>query len=466
MIEKVTRLTVEFLLVGLLSFPLYAKPQATSSQPTSPQTTDTQPPAASPQTTDQQPPATDTTDTTDTKKTKPKKLPTNGNVDDIGTRDINKHDLDFFSIDKEIQIGRQLSAEVERQVKLQNDPIIGEYVNRVGQTIVRNSDCKVPFTIKVVQSDEINAFALPGGFFYVNTGLINAADNEAELAAVMGHETAHVCARHGTKNQSKAELAQFLYIPLIMLGGPAGMAIRQSAGLIVPLSFLKFSRNDEAEADYLGLQYMYKAGYDPSAFVSMFEKLQAKESARANGVSPMFATHPATTERIAQTKKNIETILPDRDQYVVTTSEFDDIKNRLAMVENRKPNEDDPNSGKPSLIKNRTTGSGRTSPNDTGTSSGSRGGNNGSSGSTSDDDRPVLRRRDGGDTGTSSPSGTDTNSGTSSVPPPTETTAGQPTTTNPDSSNTTTQPSSDPGDDTAPPVLIRKPGAGGPPPQF
>src|SRR5881296_2457028 len=271
----------------------------------------------------------------------------NSDVDNIGNRNINKGSINFISLDKEIAMGRQLAAEIERQVKLIDDPAITEYVNRVGQNLVRNSDAKVPFTIKVVESDEINAFALPGGFFYVNSGLILAADDESELAAVMAHEIAHVAARHGTKQASKAELVNFASIPLIFMGGVGGFAIRQAAGFLIPLQFLQFSRGDEAEADYLGLQYLYKTGYDPGAAVSFFEKLQAKESARPGSVSKMFSTHPPTGDRIEMTKKNIEQILPDKDQYVVTTSEFNKVRTQLAQLENRRPSQEEAN--KPSL---------------------------------------------------------------------------------------------------------------------
>src|SRR6266850_3023136 len=271
----------------------------------------------------------------------------NSDVDNIGNRNINKGSINFISLDKEIAMGRQLAAEIERQVKLVEDPTINEYVNRVGQNLVRNSDAKVPFTIKVVESDEINAFALPGGFFYVNTGLILAADDESELAAVMGHEIAHVAARHGTKQASKAELINFASIPLIFMGGVGGFALRQAAGFLIPMQFLQFSRSDEAEADYLGLQYIYKAGYDPGAAVSFFEKLQAKESARPGSVSKMFSTHPPTGDRIESTKTNIEAVLPDREEYVVTTSEFNKIRTLLAQLENRTPNQEESN--KPSL---------------------------------------------------------------------------------------------------------------------
>src|SRR5678816_1237120 len=270
-------------------------------------------------------------------KTEKKSTKKNGDVDNIGNRNINKGSINFISLEKEIAMGRQLAAEIERQVKLVEDPTINEYVNRVGQNLVRNSDAKVPFTIKVVDSDEINAFALPGGFFYVNSGLILAADDESELAGVMAHEIAHVAARHGTEQASKAELINFASIPLIFMGGVGGFALRQAAGFLIPMQFLQFSRKDEAEADYLGLQYLYNTGYDPSAAVSFFEKLQAKESAKPGSVSKMFSTHPPTGDRIEMSKKNIELVLPDKDQYVVTTSEFNQVKSLLAQFENRRP---------------------------------------------------------------------------------------------------------------------------------
>jgi predicted Zn-dependent protease len=326
----------------------------------------------------------------------------NSDVENIGSRNINKGSINFFSLEKEIQMGRQLAAEIERQVKLLNDPTINEYVNRVGQNIVRNSDAKVPFTIKVVESDEINAFALPGGFFYVNSGLILAADDESELAAVMAHEIAHVAARHGTKQASKAELINFASIPLIFMGGVGGFALRQAAGFLIPMQFLQFSRSDEAEADYLGLQYLYKTGYDPGAAVSFFEKLQAKESARPGSVSKMFSTHPPTGDRIENTKKNIEQILPDKEQYVVTTSEFGKIKTLLAQLENRRPSAEEAN--KPSL--RRRTQRPDVDGDDRGgnpkdTSSTSKDKKDGQVDSTKpddrqpdDDDRPTLKRRE------------------------------------------------------------------------
>ena len=216
-------------------------------------------------------------------------------VDAIGNRNVG-NGINFYSLEREMALGKGLAQEVERSAKLVDDPVISEYVNRVGQNLVRNSDAKVPFTIKVIDSDAVNAFALPGGFFYVNSGLILRADSEAELALVMAHEIAHVAARHSTRQQTKGQLAQLATIPLIMLGpaGWAGYGIYQGLNFAIPLTFLKFSRGDEAEADYLGLQYMYKTGYDPNAFVSFFEKVQAEEKRRPGTIPTVFSTHPPT----------------------------------------------------------------------------------------------------------------------------------------------------------------------------
>src|SRR5580765_5195897 len=196
--------------------------------------------------------------------------------DEIGNRDVGKG-VNFYSLEKEIALGKQLAQEVERQAKIIDDPVIAEYVNRVGQNLVRNSDAKVPFTIKVLDSEEVNAFALPGGFFFVNSGLVLKADNEAELAGVMAHEIAHVAARHGTRQATRGTIINYASIPLIFMGGWTGYAIRQGAGLAIPLGFLTFSRGFEAEADMLGLEYLYKTGYDPTSFVDFFEKIQTLE---------------------------------------------------------------------------------------------------------------------------------------------------------------------------------------------
>src|ERR1041384_4513094 len=215
----------------------------------------------------------------DKKKVSKKKDP-----DEIGNREVGKG-VNFYSLEKEIGLGKGLAQEVERQAKIIDDPIIAEYVNRVGQNLVRNSDAKVPFTIKVLDSEEVNAFALPGGFFFVNSGLMMKAETEAELAGVMSHEIAHVAARHGTKQATRGELINIASIPLIFMGGWTGYAIRQGAGLAIPMCFLTFSQSMEAEADYLGLQYLYKSGYDPTSFVDFFEKIETLEKKKPGSLA-------------------------------------------------------------------------------------------------------------------------------------------------------------------------------------
>jgi predicted Zn-dependent protease len=278
------------------------------------------------------------------------KKPKNSDIDNIGNRNINKGlgNLNFTSLEKEIALGRQLAAEVERQVRLVKDPVVNEFVNRVGQNIVRNSDAQVPFTFKVIEDDSINAFALPGGFVFVNTGIILTADEEAELAGVMAHEIAHVTARHGTENQTKGQIVNLASIPLIFLGGVAGFGIRQAAGFAIPMQFMKFSRGAEEEADYLGMQYLYKTGYDPGAAVTFFEKVQARETAKPGTMSSLFASHPPTEDRIKKTNRNISVVLPEKDQYVLTTSEFQDVQQMLIAYENRRPMDEEEDTG-PSL---------------------------------------------------------------------------------------------------------------------
>jgi len=264
-----------------------------------------------------------------------KKLDPKYDVSKIGNRDVDKG-LDFYSLEKEIALGRELSRQIDSSVHLVRDPVVTEYINRLGQRLVRNSDAKVPFTIKVVDDDDINAYALPGGFFYVNTGMIMAADNEAELAGVMAHEIAHVAARHATRNETRSDILNLASIPLIFFGGPATMLLRQALEVAVPMSYLKFSRDAEREADLLGMEYDYASGYDPEEFVKLFEKLEVTEKKKKGLIAKAFSTHPMTSDRIKRAQKEIQDYLPDRRDYIVDTSEFQEVRQRVAQLTDRR----------------------------------------------------------------------------------------------------------------------------------
>ncbi|HWZ51564.1 MAG TPA: M48 family metallopeptidase, partial [Granulicella sp.] len=298
-------------------------------------------------------------------------------VNAVGNRNIGGRGMgNWYSTNWEISTGKQYSMEIEKSAHMVTDPVINEYVNRIGQNIVKNSDCKVPFTIKVIDTDEINAMALPGGFFYVNSGLILAADEEAELAGVMAHETAHVCAHHAAREMTRLNYAQIGSIPLIIMtqGSWTGYGIYEASQLAIPVTFLQFSRQFEAEADWLGLQYMYRAGYDPQAFIQFFEKLDALEKHHPGALAKVFADHPQTPDRINRSEDEIATIMPAKPDYVVTTSEFDDVKARLARLENKRKINDGKGGNKPTLRRTAGTNNDPNNPNST-------------------DDRPTLGRR-------------------------------------------------------------------------
>ena len=316
-------------------------------------------------------------------------LPAKYDVSQIGHRNVGSG-LDFYSIDREIALGHQLSDEVERSAKLVTDPIINEYINRIGQNLVRNSDARVPFTIKVLDTDEVNAFALPGGFFYVNSGLILAADDEAELAGVMAHEIAHVAARHATKNMTRAQIWNMASVPLIFIGGPVAYAISEVASIAIPMTYLKFSRDAEREADLLGLEYDYAAGYDPHAFVEFFEKLNVDGKKKHSALAKAFATHPMNADRIKAAQDEIGKYLPDRPEYVVNTSEFDNIKARLISLENgrRLGGAKGGDGNRPVLLRRNSS----SSSSDSGDSGGSSSQDSGSPAEQKDDGRPTLKR--------------------------------------------------------------------------
>ena len=374
---------------------------SSSSQTSTPSSDSSQAPAAQPA------PTPDTSSSSKDSSNDAKNKGSKKDPDDIGDRNVSGK-VNFYSLEKEIALGKQLAQQVERGSKVVNDPVVSEYVNRIGQNLVRNSDAKVPFTIKVIEDPSVNAFALPGGFFYVQTGLILKADNEAELAGVMAHEIAHVAARHGTRQATRGEIAQLATIPLIFMGGAAAYGIYQASGLLVPLSFLKFSRNFEAEADYLGVQYMYKAGYDPRAFVDFFEKIQTLEKRKPGTVGKLFSSHPPTDDRIKKSQEEIAG-LKSRPEYVITTSEFNDVKARLAMLENQKrPDKADVDPSRPTLRRN--PNSNAPIEDETDPSKKSKG---------DDSDRPTLKRRPtADDTSDSSSSSSGTSTPSSTTPPP------------------------------------------------
>jgi beta-barrel assembly-enhancing protease len=308
----------------------------------------------------------------------------------IGKRNINKGILIpkmAGGLDKEVALGRQLAAEVDREAKFIDDPVITEYVNRVGQNIVLHSDAKVPFTIKVIDSDEVNAFALPGGFFYVNKGLILAADNEAEMAGVMAHEIGHVAARHAMENQAKGMLAQIgLIAGSIFLGGLGGMLINEGAQFGALLGFMKFSRNAESEADMLGVEYLWAAGYDPNAMSTMFEKLAAQNKRKPGTFSKLFETHPQSVDRMEATRSLVARF-PEKEEYVENTSEFQRVKARLMRLSNAKSSTagdiapgDNGAPGRPTLKRRSPSADDTTSPGDQ------------TKPAEKKDDRPTLKR--------------------------------------------------------------------------
>lgn len=256
--------------------------------------------------------------------------------DQIGTRDVSKG-VNFYSIEKEMALGKQLSLQVEKHQKLVADKLITEYINRLGQNLSRHSDTKIPLTLKVVEGEDPNAITLPGGYIYVQTELIRTADTEAQLAAAMAHEIGHVAARHGTRQATKEDITQIATIPLIFMGG-WGICARGASSLLEPAGFLAVQRANETEADLLGLQYLYKSGYDPLGMVEIFEKILSLDERKHGKLANLTSTHPASDDRLVHVQKNIEALLKAQPQYIVTTSEFANVKARLVALDwDRKP---------------------------------------------------------------------------------------------------------------------------------
>ncbi|HKV94033.1 MAG TPA: M48 family metallopeptidase [Candidatus Angelobacter sp.] len=300
-------------------------------------------------------------------------------VNAIGNRNVgcNRGLFNWYSLDSQVKMGQEFARQVEQSSHLITDPVVNEYVNRLGQNLARNSDTKLPFTIKVLDVEEPNAFALPGGYMFVNAGTLLMADDESELAGVMAHEIGHVAACHAARGQTRGTIASLAMIPVVILtGGLAGIGVNEAANIGIPAAFSKFSRGFEAQADYLGVQYAYKAGYDPNGMINFFEKLQALEKKRPGAVMKLYGDHPQTPDRIAKSQQEINTILPPREQYIVDSSDFEQAKKRLALVMKHKLQKDGTET-KPDL--RRTAGD--TSPDQD---------------KKQDDDRPVIKRNPGG----------------------------------------------------------------------
>jgi len=379
---RLSLLTAVLLIFSSLPCLTFGQTGTPGSQPVPGSVPGTPAPGGDPGVAGTAPPAGTGTQSTPVQPADPDKVKHDGGKDDvdaIGNRKIGQRGLgNWYSIESDIKMGKQYSMMVDSSSKMVTDPVITEYVNRLGQNLVRNSDAQVPFVFKIIDSDVVNAMSLPGGFVYVDSATILAADGEAELAGVMAHEIAHVAARHATRQLTRSQYANIGTIPLIFMGGGIGYAVRSAAGIGLPVTFMSSQRGFEAEADYLGLQYMYKAGYDPQSFVAFFEKLQAMEKKKPGTLARTFASHPQTPDRIAQSQEEIEKILPARPEYTVTTSEFDDVKSRLASLENRRKVVDNKDTSKPSLRRTSST-------NSTGTDGATTSG---------DDDKPTLKRRD------------------------------------------------------------------------
>jgi beta-barrel assembly-enhancing protease len=298
----------------------------------------------------------------------------------IGSRNVgcNRGLGNWYTLDSQVRMGQEFARQVEQTSHLITDPVVNEYVNRLGQNLTRNSDSKLPFTIKILDVEEPNAFALPGGYMFVNAGTILLADDESELAGVMAHEIGHVAACHAARESTRGNLASIAMIPVvIMTGGLAGIGLEQAANYGIPAVFSKFGRNFEAQADYLGIQYAYKAGYDPNGMIDFFEKLEALEKRRPGFRMKLYGDHPQTPDRIAQSQREIGTILPPRDQYIISSSDFEQAKKRLALVMKHKLLKDEKDTAKPDL--RRTAGDKTPDQTD----------------KTQDDDRPVIKHKPG-----------------------------------------------------------------------
>jgi predicted Zn-dependent protease len=253
------------------------------------------------------------------------------------SRPAKKGRLNFYSPERELEMGKQLDGQMLQQVQLLYDPMITDYLEEIAARIARNSDVEVPVVLRVVESSVPDSFSLPGGFVYITLGMIQTTRSEAELAAILSHEIAHIACRHATRQMTKQQVLGMLAIPLMFASGPVAFAIGESFSLAYPFTLLKFSRNAEGEADVVGVAYMSATGYDPTAAISLFERVAGQEKTNLPGLRRLFSTHPISKDRLAAVSRAIAK-LPPRDEYVVSTSRYEEVVGRLLrMGYNNKP---------------------------------------------------------------------------------------------------------------------------------
>jgi len=256
-------------------------------------------------------------------------------INAIGNRHIARG-VNFYSVQHEKDLGKSLADEVERSAKLMQDPSVIEYVEKVAQNVTKHSDAEIPITVRVIDSDAVTTFTLAGGYQYVSRGLLLKLENEGELASVLARGIAHTALRSATTQATKAQLMAAT-VP-VLASGPSSSSARQAP--TTSLIQLKMKRDDELDADYFGIEYVYKAGYDPECFTSFLQRIWGFNATAANdSVSKVFGTYPPLDERLAALKKEISKILPPRDGAIISTPEFDEFKEHLQAYKSNELNQ-------------------------------------------------------------------------------------------------------------------------------
>ncbi|HEV2424380.1 MAG TPA: M48 family metalloprotease [Terriglobia bacterium] len=275
-----------------------------------------------------------------------------GDVKDIGFRQIQKGQKDDIKIGQDALRQMKLAGLMPKEVE---DKAVVDYVKRIGENLAAHSDLQVPLNITILDSKEINAFAFPGGYLFLERGLLEAVDNESELAGVMAHEMSHVVARHGKRLMKKGTIAGIIFqaaqvAAIVLTGGVAGIGTYYALqygfyglGLVLNLQLLGVSRDYELEADQLGIQYAWNAGYSPDGFTEFFDKIATKEG-YINGTS-WFRTHPPFYQRMADGEREIR-FLPRKD-LIVQSAGFENMKAALTQVSAKAAEEE---KGRPSLL--------------------------------------------------------------------------------------------------------------------